>query len=226
MLDERRCAMLTPLRPMVAMVVAVVACLGCSGPEAGKSASAAGTPSLKGMKVLIVAAPKNFRDEEVLVPRRWLGDCGADVEVVSTVAGEIVGMKGTRLTVKKTLKDVDAASYDAVLFAGGAGARALWNDPTCHQAARKAYEAGSVVGAICIAPVILAKAGLLTGKKATVFPGFEGALRKAGAVPVKGHVVVSGGRIVTADGPSAALEYAKTVGSLLVSKRGKNKGKE
>ena len=72
----------------------------------------------------------------------------------------------------------------------------------------EANKAGKPVGAICIAPCILAKAGVLKGRRATVFPGKEytDILREGGATVVRA-AVVEDGLLVTANGPNAAARF-------------------
>jgi len=67
------------------------------------------------------------------------------------------------------IKDVNVKTFDAVVFVGGPGAEEYFHNPVALKIAQEAYKEGKVVGAICIAPRILAEAGILKGKKATVF---------------------------------------------------------
>ena len=76
--------------------------------------------------------------------------------------------------------------------------------------ARSFAEAGKVVAAICIAPVILARAGLLKGKRATVFPDGIPELEKAGAV-YTAQSVERDGRIITGNGPEAAEAFGREI---------------
>ena len=79
-----------------------------------------------------------------------------------------------------------------------------------------AFRAEKIVSAICISPVVLARAGILKGKKATVFPDSEGIreLKKAGAIYIQKSVVVDG-KVVTGDGPDAASRSAQEIIKLL-----------
>ena len=77
-----------------------------------------------------------------------------------------------------------------------------------------AVEAGKLVGAICIAPRILSEAGILNGKKATVYSSEAGVLRANGAIYTGKDVEVDG-KIVTASGPHAAEQFGNTLVKLL-----------
>jgi len=78
----------------------------------------------------------------------------------------------------------------------------------------KCTNAGKIVAAICIAPEILAEAGLLSGKKATAWSGSLEKLRAKGA-KVENAPVVSSGRIITGNGPGAARAFGRAIAEAL-----------
>lgn len=162
---------------------------------------------LKGKKVVMVIASQNFRDEEFAEPYGALTNAGASVKVACSRLAPAKGMLGRQVTPDLLLKDVSAADYDAVVFVGGAGAQEYFADETAHRIAREAVEKGRLLGAICIAPAILANAGVLKERKATCFPSVGSVLRKAGATVVA-EGVVKDGKLVTADGPANARPFA------------------
>lgn len=99
-------------------------------------------------------------------------------------------------------KDRDA---DAVILPGGlGGTNALAGSKKVCDYLIKTYENGGYLCAICAAPSVLGKIGVLKGKKATVYPGFEDKLTGA---TVTGEKVVSDGRIITAKGMGCAVEF-------------------
>ncbi len=169
---------------------------------------------LKGKKVLIIIAPKDFRDEELLIPLKMLEKVGANVTVASLKKGIAEGMLGTKYKVEYTINDVNPDEYDAILFAGGVGATIYFHNSEILDMVRKEYEKGKIIGAICIAPVILANAGILRGKRATVWPSEAKILEDKGAIYTGNEVTVDG-RIVTANGPKAAEKYANAIIELL-----------
>lgn len=176
-----------------------------------------GQPLLQGKSVLMIIAKQNFRDEELAEPRSVLEGAGAKVTVASSAIQESVGMLGrVRATPDLTLKEVSVADYDAVIFVGGTGASEYWDDPTAHQIAKDAHGAGKLVCAICIAPVTLARAGLLEGKKATVFSSESGQLKRHGA-DYTGASVERDGNIITADGPQSATAFGNAVRDALAA---------
>ncbi len=158
----------------------------------------------------MVIASKNFRDEELLVPKSLFEKNSFDVVIASSSLNPSRGVLGTIVTPSILLRDVKANDYDAVIFVGGNGASEYWKDATAHRVAQEFAGEEKIVAAICIAPVTLANAGLLKGKKATVWPSEAGALSKQGALMDKGDVVQDG-HCITANGPKAAAPFAETI---------------
>ena len=74
----------------------------------------------------------------------------------------------------------------------------------------KTNERGKLVAAICAGPVLLAKAGVLKGRKATCYPGMENEISEGGAAPSKGNVVTDG-NVITSRGPGTSAEFALAV---------------
>jgi len=168
-------------------------------------------------KVLFVVAPERFRDEELLEPKRVLEQHGATVTVASTRSGTAVGMLGAKVTIDCTVQQADAGSYDALAVAGGAGSPAhLWDSEPLRAIAKSLHAAGKPIGAICLSPPILARAGILAGKRATTFPADRAILelKRGGATYVQDAVVLDG-TIVTASGPEAATAFGETLARLL-----------
>jgi protease I len=170
------------------------------------------------VKVLFVVAPERFRDEELVEPKRILEQHGATVTVASIRSGTAVGMLGATVTVDCTVQQVDAASYDALALAGGAGAPPhLWESEPLRAIVRSFHAAGKPIGAICLSPPVLARAGILAGKRATTFPADRAILelKRGGARYVEEPVVLDG-TIVTASGPEAAAAFGQTLARLLI----------
>lgn len=165
---------------------------------------------LEGKKVAFIIASQQFRDEEFKEPRDLLVRKGASVIVASSSLKESTGMLGMKVKPDILIDDLSVDVIDAVLFIGGIGASEYFTNHVAWEIAREANERGKVLGAICIAPVTLAKAGLLKGKMATVYSSEKETLIKAGA-RYTGKSVTVDGNIVTANGPQAAGEFAEAV---------------
>ena len=162
---------------------------------------------LTGRNVLIVFARQNFRDEEVEAPRSALADAGATVTLASSSLEEATGMLGAKLKADILLKDAKAGDYDMVVFTGGSGATEYFDSPDAHALAKAAMEQDKIVGAVCIAPTILANARLLEGRQVTCFPSQADHLKAKGAHYTGGSVTVDG-KLITAEGPKAAQAIA------------------
>lgn len=166
--------------------------------------------ALQGLKILMVIAPKNFNDDELGVPKEMFEKYGAKVDIVSTQKGEAVGMKGKTVKVERTISDVNVDEYSAVVFVGGSGTPEIWDNKDIKELALAFDKKNKVIGAICLAPGILAHAGLLKDKPATVFSSAQREIEEAGAKYTGEKVTVSE-RIVTANGPDAAGDFANAV---------------
>ncbi len=169
------------------------------------------------MNVLMVVAPVEFRDEELLDPKDALEDAGHHVTVGSLTVGKCSGVKGTQVPATVALKDARADDYGALVFVGGEGARVLFDDPSAQRLARDMVKQQKIVAAICIAPVILARAGVLVHRHVSVFPTERIEIAEAGAFPVSTPVTVDG-NLVTANGPVAAKAFGAQLVSM-ISKR-------
>jgi protease I len=169
---------------------------------------------LIGRKVLMVIAKNKFRDEEYLEPRKALEGEGAHVTVASSSLDMAVGMLGLKVKPDVLISAVKEPEYNGIVFVGGGGAREYFDSPVAHALARSFYSHGKVTSAICIAPAILANAGLLKEKKATSFPSSESALTSKGAVFTKDDVVVDG-KIITGVGPEAAKKFGEKLVEVL-----------
>ncbi len=165
-------------------------------------------------RVLAVIAFERFRDEELLVPREVLEQAGVAVTVASSAPGTATGKLGARVEVDVLITDAREADYDAVAFVGGPGSKGYWDDPAAHDLARAFHNAGKLVCAICSAPIILARAGLLDGRAATCFEGDRAELEH-GRAAYTGAEVTMDGRFITASGPAAAAAFAHTIGERL-----------
>ena len=162
----------------------------------------------------MIVPDDNFRDEELFKPMELFKEHGAEVKIASTTMEEINGMMGTSIFADMLLEDVSAEEYDCVIFVGGKGAIKYFKDDRAHRIAKQASY--KILGAICVAPAILAEAGVLKDKKATCFGAMSTILERNGAKIVK-QAVVEDGNIVTANGPSASDEFASMIKQKLES---------
>jgi protease I len=177
---------------------------------------------LKGKKIAVVIAFRGFKDQEYFIPVDILEKTGAQIKTVSSQKGKAIGEDGGEVQVHFLVGETDPAEFDAVVFIGGPGMSDNLDNRDFQRLGTKAAESGKILGAICVAPALLAKAGILKGKKATVWsaPLDKTAVRileENGAEFSDSDVVVDN-NIITASGPYAAEEFGKRLVELLTGK--------
>ncbi len=177
---------------------------------AGLAISGASAQSLSAKKALLIIPSANFQDDEFAQPLGLLKNQGVIVTVASTTLDEVTGMNGAKTKPDVLLKEVSVEGFDAIVFIGGSGAMEYVDDPLAHTIAREAIAKNKIVGGICLAPRILASAGVLKDKKATVYPT-EGDKLKACGVNYTAKPVERDGNVITADGPGSAVAFGEAL---------------
>ncbi len=170
--------------------------------------------SLTGKKAMMGLSPKDFRDEEYFKTRVALQAAGAQVSTAAQGVEEATGILGGKAKVDLDIDKVVVGDYEAIVFIGGPGAKSYFNNRQVLALASKAAGANKILGAICIAPSILANAGVLKGKKVTCFPSEEKNLKQKGAI-FTGREVEIDGKVVTASGPQAAELFGQELVKLI-----------
>ncbi|ADE13242.1 DJ-1 family protein [Nitrosococcus halophilus Nc 4] len=144
----------------------------------------------------------------------------AGIQVVTAGLDEqvVTASRGTRLIPDTSLDKVVQQEFDMVVLPGGQpGADNLNADPRIHALLKHTVERGKLTAAICAAPTVLAKAGLLDSKRATGYPGFLDKLNLP-TTTLEDQAVVVDGPVVTSKGPGTAMDFALTLIELLVGK--------
>lgn len=155
-----------------------------------------------------------FEEIEALCPLDLLRRAGVEVITVGIGSEVIRGSHG--ITVHADIPDImyRDASPDMIILPGGMpGAKNLDESKTVDIAIKTANKKGAYIAAICAAPFVLGKRGLLDGKDATCFPGFEDELHGANIITDRGVVV--DGNMITARGMGVAQKFGLTLVSLL-----------
>ena len=167
---------------------------------------------ISGKQIVMIIAPQNFWDEELIHTREELERAGGNVTVASMSTDTANGMFGATAKPDITLDQVNVDNYDAIVFVGGSGSEIYFDNPTAQNIAKEAHSKNKLLTAICIAPSILANANLLQGKRATVWAGdkYINILRSKGA-NYTGESVTQDGRIITANGPEAARQFGRAI---------------
>jgi len=164
-------------------------------------------------KILMIIAP-NFRDPEYFVPKDILEKAGHTITTASKETGEITGNEGGKTQAEIRAQDADVTQFDGVVFVGGPGMVDLVGDLDFISLAQKFFNADKLTAAICVAPAILANAGLLQGKKVTGWEGIGQTITQKGG-QYSGQKVEVDGKIITASGPEAAAEFGNKLVEVL-----------
>lgn len=170
-------------------------------------------------KIVMVIAFRDFRDEEYFIPKEIFEKAGIKTKTASDQRGEAMGADGGKALVDLLVSEVNPTEFDGVVFVGGPGCLKYLDNENSYNLAKEAVSQGKILAAICISPVILAKAGVLEGKRATVWSSplekkpIE-ILKENGATYQNEEVVVDE-NIITANGPAAAQKFGQTILELL-----------
>lgn len=158
-----------------------------------------------------------FEEAEALVTADVLRR--AELPVCLTgIGGEMVtGAHGIAVKTDKAVEAVTLSAGDMVVLPGGMGGVAsIEGSEPAMALVRQAAEPGIWLAAICAAPTLLARAGLLPqGVPCVCYPGMEGELEQAGAQPQMDKAVVVHNRLVTSQAPGTAFDFALALAELL-----------
>lgn len=136
---------------------------------------------------------------------------GIEVIVAGLKPGIVQASRGVQLVPDVTLDVALQESYDMVVLPGGMpGATHLKEDARILDLVRRLAAANKYTAAICAAPIVLLEAGVLSGRKATSYPGFLDALKPPG-VDLSTAPVVADGTVITSRGPGTAMDFALTL---------------
>ena len=159
------------------------------------------------MKTIFVFLAEGFEEIEALTPVDVLRRAGLPVQTVSVMDEQVVaGAHGVPVLADKMFAEINPEDAEMILLPGGLpGATNLDAHEGLSQLILDFAEADKPLAAICAAPLVLGNRGLLQGKKATCYPGFETYLQGA---EYTAALVEKDGNIITGKGPGAAMEFA------------------
>ena len=164
--------------------------------------------------MVYVILAEGFEEIEALTVVDVVRRAGVEVCMVSITSK---GAHGIVVAADVLLPNTDLAASEFVVLPGGMPGAV--NLRKCHvlcEELNKRAEKNLPIAAICAAPFILGELGILKGKKATCYPGFEEKLTGAHAT---GTMVEKDGNIITGKGPAAAMEFALKIAESLTSKK-------
>ena len=148
-----------------------------------------------------------FEEIEALIPLDIMRRAGVEFKTVSiTGVKEVESAHGVKITADLLFEEADLSDADLLMLPGGLPGATNLNE---HKGVKKALieqnQKGKMIGAICAAPMVLGGIGLLSGKRATCYPGFEKYLDEA---EYTHELCTVDGNITTGEGPAATLPYA------------------
>lgn len=164
-------------------------------------------------KRVAILATDGVEQEELTDPRKALQEAGAEVHVIAPKAGEIRAWNhkewGDNLPVDKTVDEVQASDYDALVLPGGVmNPDQLRQNEQAVSFTRAFADANKPIAAICHAPWLLINADIVRGRRLTSYPSLQQDLENAGAKWVDEEVVVDGG-LVTSRRPADIPAFNK-----------------
>lgn len=162
--------------------------------------------------VLIFLPEKDFNEQEYLIISNHLLKSNYKNFIVSDSTSVCVGSNGMKVKNDVQLYNVHHENFSGLIIVGGNGTRNYWNNKLLQSIVKKFYDNKKIIGAICSAPVVLAKAGLLK-EKATCFIDDKKELEKEG-IEFQNTPVYVENKIVTAQNPQASSEFIFTFLSL------------
>ena len=173
-------------------------------------------------KVVLIIAFRDFRDEEYFIPKEILEKNNIEVKTASVEKGTAIGVNGGETQVDILIEEINLSDWDGIIFVGGPGALKYLDNENSYKIAREAVSQNKILGAICISPVILAKAGVLNKKQATVWssPMDKEAIKilEENDAIYQDKSVVIDKNIITANGPAAAEKFAHILVQALTKK--------
>lgn len=166
---------------------------------------------LTNMVYIILA--DGFEEIEAIEPLDILRRGGVDVKTASIMETKAVrGAHGIEVTADIMINEVDLDCMDMVILPGGAGHELLDASNEVHALINHAVAYNRYIAAICASPSVIGKKMLLSGKKATCYPGFEKYCYDA---EMTGEKAVRDGLVITGKGPGAASEFGFMLLSIL-----------
>lgn len=163
--------------------------------------------------VLLLIASQGYEPTEYGTAKQALKEAGFNVVTISNKMGEAVAKDNTTTNVDMLLDDATIDSGDGLYIIGGPGAVEFLDNGKVHKLLQEWKNTGKPYGAICISPRILAKAGVLRGKKATGWNG-DGNLSQIfneSGVEYDPQAVIIDGNVITGSGPQASEEFGKAI---------------
>lgn len=170
--------------------------------------------------MIYVLLAEGFEETEAIEPVDIMKRAGLTVMLVSLNDKYVTGAHGITVKTNLSIDEIVRTDMELLMLPGGPGHEVLDEDERVHDLIDYAWNNDLYIGAICAAPSIIGKKGLLKGKRATCFPGYEKYLYGAELSEEK---AVADGRMITGKGAGAAGEFGLKIVEVLRGKDASNK---
>jgi 4-methyl-5(b-hydroxyethyl)-thiazole monophosphate biosynthesis len=158
------------------------------------------------MTRVLIPLADGFEEMEAVILIDTLRRAQWEVTVAGLKPGPVTAAHDVKILPDTTWDRVDPATFDLlVLPGGGGGTQNLMDDERVLDALRQFHRAGKTVAAICAAPKVLQKAGVLDGRKMTCYPGVASDITRATRLDDR---IVQDGNVVTSQGPGTSVRFA------------------
>lgn len=163
-----------------------------------------------------VLLAEGFEEIEALTQTDVLRRAGVDVKNVGVTGEYVTGSHGITVKADKTIEEAAGEIPEGIILPGGIpGTPNIAKSQKATNMIEEVFRAGGLVAAICAAPSVLGDMGLLKGRKATCYPGYE--TRLVGATPCSEKVVVDG-NVITSRGAGTAMDMALALAEYITGK--------
>jgi protease I len=166
--------------------------------------------------ILIFLPANNFNEEEYQIINRVFAKASKQVFISSDSNTICNGDKGLKVRADTNIYNVNENNFSAIVLIGGKGSKDYWDNENLHRIVKDFKSSGKIVSAICSAPVILARAGLLSNIPATCWSEDKNELIKSG-IQYQDRSVVIEKNVITANGPRSAEQFAESVLNMIKS---------
>ncbi len=165
------------------------------------------------MSRIIILLADSFEEIEAVTIIDVLRRAGLEISSVGVEREIVIGSRDIKLKADLVFKDINTDHFDMIILPGGQpGTENLYKNNRVIKLLQEYNSNGKLIGAICAAPSVLGKAGILAGRKATCYPSYEGKLE--GALFSEKNVVVDK-NIITSKGPGTVFDFSLEIVKIL-----------
>lgn len=164
----------------------------------------------KAKNILIVLPEKDFNETEFSAVLRHIRNNGHRAFIASDAVGLATGRQGMKVKGDVNFLNIHPSNFDALVIIGGSGIKEYWGNTLLHAAVVKFASLRRIIAAICSAPVVLSRAGILNGLQAVCYPDDRRELERSGTTYIDEPVVIRK-NIITARDSKAADAFALTI---------------